>query len=179
VSANSEWLDQFEEGNATGGYASKVEALRRPAVSPSMTPRRFPAPWRADKVSGGHVVRDANGQALAYVYCRDNEAEARQAKVLTTDEARRTPSTSRELRVRWKASRLGTQRSMRSRHVRSLRGNSCGNRFRRNLLCAFLRSGCVPFGHAIAADHGASLPLVRRRTGRARLLSNDVESAPY
>jgi hypothetical protein len=32
---------------------------------------------------------DANGQALAYVYSRDNEAEARQAKMLTTDEARR------------------------------------------------------------------------------------------
>jgi K+/H+ antiporter YhaU regulatory subunit KhtT len=34
-------------------------------------------------------VRDANGQALAYIYSRDNEAEARQAKVLTKDEARR------------------------------------------------------------------------------------------
>jgi hypothetical protein len=34
-------------------------------------------------------VRDANGQALAYLYSRDNEAEARQAKVLTKDEAPR------------------------------------------------------------------------------------------
>jgi K+/H+ antiporter YhaU regulatory subunit KhtT len=38
---------------------------------------------------GGYVVRDANGQALAYIYSRDNEDEARQAKVLTKDEARR------------------------------------------------------------------------------------------
>jgi K+/H+ antiporter YhaU regulatory subunit KhtT len=38
---------------------------------------------------GGYVVRDANGRALAYVYSRDDEAETRQAKVLTTDEARR------------------------------------------------------------------------------------------
>jgi K+/H+ antiporter YhaU regulatory subunit KhtT len=53
------------------------------------SPRRFPAPWRADKVSGGYVVRDANGQAIAYLYSRENEAEARQAKVLTADEARR------------------------------------------------------------------------------------------
>jgi hypothetical protein len=30
--------------------------------------RRFPSPWRADKVPGGYVVRDANGQALAYIY---------------------------------------------------------------------------------------------------------------
>jgi hypothetical protein len=34
-------------------------------------------------------VRDATGQALAYLYSRENEAEARQAKVLTVDEARR------------------------------------------------------------------------------------------
>jgi hypothetical protein len=30
----------------------------------SMTTRRFPAPWRADKMPGGYVVRDPNGQAL-------------------------------------------------------------------------------------------------------------------
>jgi hypothetical protein len=52
-------------------------------------PRYFPPPWRADAIPGGYVVRDANGQALAYLYSRDNEAEARQAKVLTKDEARR------------------------------------------------------------------------------------------
>jgi hypothetical protein len=48
-------------------------------------PRRFPPPWHADPMPGGYVVRDANGQALAYVYSRENE----QAKVLTNDEARR------------------------------------------------------------------------------------------
>lgn len=52
-------------------------------------PRRFPPPWRAEKMPGGYVIRDANGQALAFVYARENEAEARQAKVLTNDEARR------------------------------------------------------------------------------------------
>jgi hypothetical protein len=36
-----------------------------------------------------NVVRDANGQALAYIYSRDTDVEARQAKVLTKDEARR------------------------------------------------------------------------------------------
>jgi hypothetical protein len=51
--------------------------------------RRFPPPWRADKTPHGYVVRDANGQELAYIYSRENEAEARQAKVLTKDEARR------------------------------------------------------------------------------------------
>jgi hypothetical protein len=52
-------------------------------------PRRFPAPWRADTIPGGYVVRDANGQAIAYIYSRETEVEARQAKVLTADEARR------------------------------------------------------------------------------------------
>jgi hypothetical protein len=37
-----------------------------------MTSRRFPPPWRADKMPGGYVVRDANGQALAYIYSREN-----------------------------------------------------------------------------------------------------------
>jgi hypothetical protein len=51
--------------------------------------RRFPPPWRADKMPGGYVVRDANGQALVYINSRESEAEAMQAKVLTKDEARR------------------------------------------------------------------------------------------
>ncbi len=51
--------------------------------------RRFPPPWHADPMPGGYVVRDANGQTLAFVYSRDSDAEARQAKVLTKDEARR------------------------------------------------------------------------------------------
>jgi hypothetical protein len=49
----------------------------------------FPPPWRADKIAVAYVVRDANGQAIAYLYSRENEAEARQARVLTADEAGR------------------------------------------------------------------------------------------
>src|SRR6516165_1548131 len=53
-------------------------------------PRRFPPPWRADKIpGGGYVVQDANGQKLAYIYSRPTLVEAMQAKVLTADEARR------------------------------------------------------------------------------------------
>jgi hypothetical protein len=48
---------------------------------------RAPLAW--DKIPGGHVVPDANGQALAYVYSRPSDAEARQAKTLTADEGRR------------------------------------------------------------------------------------------
>jgi hypothetical protein len=51
--------------------------------------RRFPAPWRAEKIPGGFVVRDANDQAIAYLYSRATPTDAMQAKVLTEDEARR------------------------------------------------------------------------------------------
>jgi hypothetical protein len=37
---------------------------------------------------GGYVVRDATGQALAFIYRRESEVEARQADVLMADEAR-------------------------------------------------------------------------------------------
>jgi hypothetical protein len=52
----------------------------------SMTSRRFPPPWHADPMPGGYVVRDANGRTLTLLR---QEAETRQAKVLTKDEARR------------------------------------------------------------------------------------------
>ena len=51
--------------------------------------RHFPMPWREEKFSGGYVVRDATGQALAYLYARSTESEAVEAKQLTFDEARR------------------------------------------------------------------------------------------
>jgi hypothetical protein len=52
-------------------------------------PRRFPPPWHADPMPGGYVVREASGQALAYLYSRENPTEALQAKMLTKEEARR------------------------------------------------------------------------------------------
>jgi hypothetical protein len=53
-----------------------------------MRSRRFWAPSHADPVPGGYVVRDANGQALAYLYAGENDDEAGRAKVLTGNEAR-------------------------------------------------------------------------------------------
>jgi hypothetical protein len=34
-------------------------------------------PWPAEPIPGGYCVRDATGQALAFVYSRETEAEAR------------------------------------------------------------------------------------------------------
>ncbi len=64
-----------------------------------MSPRRFSPPWRAEKIPGGWIARDANGQSLAYVYSRANESEALQAKVLTDDEARRVAANIAKLPV--------------------------------------------------------------------------------
>jgi hypothetical protein len=59
--------------------------------------RRFPPPWTVEKIPGGLVVRDANGQALAYLYARENVNDANIAKGLTEDEARRIATNVAEL----------------------------------------------------------------------------------
>jgi hypothetical protein len=46
-------------------------------------PRRFPPPWRAEKMPGGYVVRDANGRA------RDRGRGAASEHALIAGEARR------------------------------------------------------------------------------------------
>jgi hypothetical protein len=55
-------------------------------------PVASPPPWTAEEIAGGYVVRDANKQALAYVYCHEPEHAASIAKVLSKDEARRIAS---------------------------------------------------------------------------------------
>ena len=51
--------------------------------------RRFPAPWFVRELEQAFRVEDANGQAVAYTYFRRDENTARQANVLTHNEARR------------------------------------------------------------------------------------------
>jgi hypothetical protein len=52
-------------------------------------PRRFPPPWTAEETAPCYIVRDANGQAPAFVYCEDEPGRRTTAKLLTRDEARR------------------------------------------------------------------------------------------
>jgi hypothetical protein len=54
-----------------------------------MTPRRFPPPWSVEETDACFIVRDANGQALAYVYFEEEPGRRAAAKLLTKDEARR------------------------------------------------------------------------------------------
>jgi hypothetical protein len=50
---------------------------------------RFPPSWRVDETDACFIVRDAGGQALAYVYFEDEPGRRAAAKLLSRDEARR------------------------------------------------------------------------------------------
>jgi len=53
-----------------------------------MPARRFPPPWTAEVTPNCFIVRDANGQQIAYVYY-ECEPGRRSAAKLVTKEARR------------------------------------------------------------------------------------------
>jgi hypothetical protein len=61
------------------------------AAEPPPTTRRapLPPPWTAEETDACFIVRDASGQALAYVYFEDEPGRRAAAKLLTRDEARR------------------------------------------------------------------------------------------
>jgi hypothetical protein len=69
-----------------------------------MNTRRFPPPWRVDKIPGGYVVRDANGQELPYTYSRENGC--RSAAGEGADERRGAPH-RRQHRAAARAARKG------------------------------------------------------------------------
>jgi hypothetical protein len=54
-----------------------------------MTERHFPPPWTAEVAPNCFIVRDANGQALSYVYYESEPGRRSAAKLLSKDEARR------------------------------------------------------------------------------------------
>jgi hypothetical protein len=54
-----------------------------------MPARRFPPPWSVEELNACFVVRDDNGQKLAYVYFEDEPGRRSAANLLTRDEARR------------------------------------------------------------------------------------------
>jgi hypothetical protein len=61
------------------------KGLVRRGVAPPNS--RFPPPWTVQKIPGGLVVRDANGQSLAYVYSGENEADASEDERISRTDA--------------------------------------------------------------------------------------------
>jgi hypothetical protein len=51
--------------------------------------RRFPPPWSVEELDACFVVRDHDGQTLAYVYFEEEPGRRSAAKLLEQDEARR------------------------------------------------------------------------------------------
>jgi hypothetical protein len=49
----------------------------------------LPAAWTTEETEACFIVRDCNGQALAYVYFEDEPGRRAAANLLTRDEARR------------------------------------------------------------------------------------------
>jgi hypothetical protein len=77
------------------------------------SPRRFPPPWSVEETAPCFIVRDANKQALAFVYCEDEPGRRATAKLLTRDEARRIAANIAKLPERTLTLRLHGERSER------------------------------------------------------------------
>jgi hypothetical protein len=64
------------------------------ATVPEMTPprpaRRFPPPWSAEETDACFIVRDHNGQALAYVHFEEEPDGAQRPSSSPATRARRT-----------------------------------------------------------------------------------------
>jgi hypothetical protein len=53
----------------------------------SVERRRFPPPWTVEETAPCFIVRDHNGQALAFVYCEDEPGRRTTGKLFTRDNA--------------------------------------------------------------------------------------------
>ena len=53
------------------------------------SPRYFPPPWIVEDHLACFIIKDSNGQALAYVYYEEEPGQQAAAKQLSKDEARR------------------------------------------------------------------------------------------
>jgi hypothetical protein len=54
-----------------------------------MPKRHFPPPWSVAELDSGFLVKDLNGQALAYVYFEKEPRRRFRRELLTRDDAQR------------------------------------------------------------------------------------------
>jgi hypothetical protein len=52
-----------------------------------MAPRRFPPPWSIEERQASFIVKDGNGQALAYVYFEEEPVRWSAENLMSHDEA--------------------------------------------------------------------------------------------
>jgi hypothetical protein len=79
---------RFDLGDRLLRHCSLV-AARQIALAVTVQSRRFPPPWTVEETAPCFIVRDHNGQALAFVYCEDEPGRRTTGKLLTRDEGRR------------------------------------------------------------------------------------------
>jgi hypothetical protein len=78
------------EGPFCVGSPQRDRGPFNPSANRSEMPdRTFPPPWSSEEHSAYYVVRDRNGQGLAYIYYENKPGRRSTAKLLTKDEARR------------------------------------------------------------------------------------------
>ena len=95
-----------------------------------MTDRRFPPPWTLDEHDECFIVRDANGQALTYVYCEEEPGVVRRTSSLATRPGASPPtSPSRRSAAPKGRPQINPDRS-RSRHPQTLRRDGMLRHFR-------------------------------------------------
>jgi hypothetical protein len=58
-------------------------------IPPCLSSAASPPPWVVEETDARFIVRDGNGQALAYVYFEDEPGRRATAHLLTREEVRR------------------------------------------------------------------------------------------
>jgi hypothetical protein len=73
------------------GFAAANDGQQaRSDIKKTSNPRMpFPPPWSIEELDACFVVKDRDGQALAYAYFEEEPGRRAAAKLLTKDEARR------------------------------------------------------------------------------------------
>ena len=86
-------LTRAEAGRRIAALTAKLKLLDGPPhtePAEQVAARRFPPPWSVEDYNDAYyIVRDRDGQALAYVYYEQESGRRSAAKLLTKDEARR------------------------------------------------------------------------------------------
>ena len=73
--------------DAKGYFRFRSRTDRAPETIAVPMPRRFPPPWSIEERQESFIVKDANGQQLAYLYFEDEPQRQMSMKRLSRDEA--------------------------------------------------------------------------------------------